>query len=137
MGIEDEKIDQIIEAHTETVNGLKDKAATLEHERDELKKKADLVPGLQEKVKTFEEENGKNVTRMRGGDPKGYAPIYAKEKCYPHARGWSYGGEISDWQHAKGRAIINTEDGDIPAEVHWSQCEGIGKVEFFIKKWLE
>lgn len=36
MGIEDEKIDQIIDAHTETVNALKD-------ERDELKDAADRL----------------------------------------------------------------------------------------------
>ena len=40
MGIEDDKIDQIIEAHTETVNALKD-------ERDEFKDAAEKLPKVQ------------------------------------------------------------------------------------------
>lgn len=40
MGIEDDKIDQIIEAHTETVNALKD-------ERDEYKDAAEKLPNVQ------------------------------------------------------------------------------------------
>ena len=37
MGIEDEKIDQIIDAHSETVDGLKDKLRKAEEDADELK----------------------------------------------------------------------------------------------------
>lgn len=37
MGIEDDKIDQIIEAHTETVEGLKDEAARNKKDADKLK----------------------------------------------------------------------------------------------------
>ena len=37
MGIEEEKIDQIIEAHAETVDGLKDKLKTAEAESEKLK----------------------------------------------------------------------------------------------------
>ena len=48
-----------------------------------------------------------------------------------------YGGNVEDWQHVKGKGILDTEDGDRPAEVHWSQCEGIGKVELFVKRWLD
>lgn len=48
-----------------------------------------------------------------------------------------YGGKPEDWQHAKGFGVLATDEGDLRAEVHWSQCEGIGKVEFFIKEWLE
>ena len=40
MGIDDDKIDQIIEAHTETVNALKD-------ERDEYKDAAEKLPKVQ------------------------------------------------------------------------------------------
>lgn len=53
MGIEDEKIDQIIEAHTETVDGLKiykadaEKLADVEKELETLKSKGD--DGLKEK----------------------------------------------------------------------------------------
>lgn len=37
MGVEDEKIDQIIEAHSETVDGLKDKLRKAEEDAEDLK----------------------------------------------------------------------------------------------------
>lgn len=43
MGIEDEKADEIIEAHVETVNGLK-------AERDQLKEDAAKLPDIQRKL---------------------------------------------------------------------------------------
>lgn len=43
MGIDDEKIDQIIEAHTETVDALKD-------ERDKFREKAEQLPDVQKKL---------------------------------------------------------------------------------------
>ena len=48
-----------------------------------------------------------------------------------------YGGNVEDWQHVKGNAWLNTDDGDRFAEVHWSQCENYGKHDFFIKRWLD
>lgn len=48
----------------------------------------------------------------------------------------NYGGRPEDWQHVKGFGVLDTPDGDMEAEVHWSQCSGIGKVEFFIKRWI-
>lgn len=59
----------------------------------------------------------------------------------PYRDAWKYadkyGGNVEDWQHVKANGTLATRDGDFEAEVHWSQCEGIGKKEFFIKKWLE
>jgi len=43
MGIEQEKIDQIIESHADTVNGLKEKAS-------ELQKQAERIPGLEKQI---------------------------------------------------------------------------------------
>lgn len=43
MGIEDEKIDQIIEAHAETVDALK-------HERDTYKEDAEALPAVKEEL---------------------------------------------------------------------------------------
>lgn len=43
MGIEDEKIDQIIDAHTETVTALKE-------ERDALKADAEALPGVKKEL---------------------------------------------------------------------------------------
>jgi len=46
-----------------------------------------------------------------------------------------YGGTPEDWQHAKGHGIIETPEGDRKAEVHWVQCSGVGKFDFFVKRW--
>ena len=48
-----------------------------------------------------------------------------------------YGGKPENWQHVKGTGYISTEDGNRKVEVHWSQHSGIGKFDFFIKKWLD
>lgn len=48
-----------------------------------------------------------------------------------------YGGAASNWQHAKGKGMLATDEGDVKAEIHWVQCEGIGKKGMFVKKWLE
>lgn len=65
LGIEDEKIEQIIDAHTETVDGLKEKLAkaeadaqTLEavtKERDELKADGNFKDKYEKEHKAFEE----------------------------------------------------------------------------------
>ena len=47
------------------------------------------------------------------------------------------GGKVEDWQHVKGTGWIETQDGDRRVEVHWSQCEGYGKHDFFVKRWLD
>ncbi|MBQ9041423.1 MAG: hypothetical protein IJ111_01245 [Eggerthellaceae bacterium] len=47
MGIEEEKIDQIIESHTETVDALK-------QQRDDLNERASKVPALEKKVEELE-----------------------------------------------------------------------------------
>lgn len=46
-----------------------------------------------------------------------------------------YGGSPENWQHAKGHGVVETQDGNRKAEVHWVQCEGIGKFDFFVKRW--
>lgn len=48
-----------------------------------------------------------------------------------------YGGSAADWQHVKGIGLLETEDGVVMANIHWVQCEGIGKKEMFVKEWLE
>lgn len=53
MGIEDEKIEQIIEAHTETVDALKE-------ERDGYKAQAEKVPAIQRELDTLKETVEKN-----------------------------------------------------------------------------
>lgn len=41
-----------------------------------------------------------------------------------------------DWQKMRGTAIITDGTVDRPAEVHWYQCEGIGPVEWKLKRIL-
>lgn len=56
-------------------------------------------------------------------------------KAYKFAE--KYGGKTEDWQHVKAKGLLATQEGDRAAEIHWSQCEGIGKYDFFVKRWLE
>lgn len=48
-----------------------------------------------------------------------------------------YGGGSGNWQHVKGIGQIETPDGSRKVEVHWVQCSGVGKFEFFVKRWLD
>jgi hypothetical protein len=56
-------------------------------------------------------------------------------KAYKYAE--RYGGKPENWQHAKGIGTVNYYGDERRAELHWVQCEGIGKHEFFVKEWLE
>lgn len=62
MGIEDEKIDQIIDAHTETAEGLKDQVST-------YKADAEKLPGVQRELDDLKKE----------GADGGYKAKYEKE----------------------------------------------------------
>lgn len=62
MGIEDEKIDQIIEAHTETVDALKEKA-------EQYKKDAEALPDVQKQLDDLK----------KGSDNGGYKKKYEDE----------------------------------------------------------
>ena len=48
-----------------------------------------------------------------------------------------YGGSPDDWQHAKGIGMVDFYGEEIMAELHWVQCDGIGRFEFFVKRWFE
>lgn len=52
MGIEDDKVDQIIEAHTSTVNALKE-------DRDNFKADAEKLPAVQKELDTLKAAEGK------------------------------------------------------------------------------
>lgn len=61
MGIEDEKIDQIIEEHAETVNALK-------QQRDQYKVDAEKLPGVQKELddlKEAAEKDGENPYKAK------------------------------------------------------------------------
>lgn len=42
-----------------------------------------------------------------------------------------------DWQKLKGITKVRVNDALRKAEIHWYQCESIGKVEVKIKRWLD
>lgn len=66
MGIEDEKIDQIIEAHTETVDALKE-------QRDKYKADAEKLPDVQKELddmKDAAEKDGENPYKAQYDDLK-------------------------------------------------------------------
>ena len=62
LGIEDTKVDEIIQAHTETVNGLKD-------EIEKYKSDAEKLPGVTKErddlKKAAVEANGKNPFKVK------------------------------------------------------------------------
>ena len=64
---------------------------------------------------------------------KGSKTVFRKAEKYAER----FGGKAVDWQHAKGFGTLETWDGAREVEVHWVQCSGIGKFEFFIKEWLD
>jgi hypothetical protein len=64
---------------------------------------------------------------------KGVKVPYLKAERYAE----KYGGKPEDWMHVKGIGLVRTKDGDRKAEIHWSQCDGIGAVEHFIKEYLD
>ena len=43
--------------------------------------------------------------------------------------------QAQDWYKCRGTAIITDGTKDIVKEIHWYQCENIGKVEFKFKTW--
>lgn len=69
MGIEDEKIDQIIEAHTETVDALKEKAEL-------YRKDAEALPDVQKQLDELKKDSGD------GGYKKKYEDEHAAYEAY-------------------------------------------------------
>ena len=63
MGIESDKIDQIIEMHTETVNGLKEQLAGLEENVKKYKADAEKLPSVQKELDTLKESSESNATK--------------------------------------------------------------------------
>ncbi len=72
MGIDDEKIDQIIEAHTETVDALKD-------ERDKYREDAEKLPDVQKKLDT--------ALKASSGDESFEAKYNALKKDFEEYKG--------------------------------------------------
>lgn len=64
-----------------------------------------------------------------------------KGSSAPYRNAWKYaereGGNVEDWQHVKGLGVLDVHGEERKANVHWSQCEGVGKFDFFVKEWLD
>ena len=81
----------------------------------------------------FEFVEGSKLQNVQVFAGKGSRVTYRRASKYADL----YGGKPEDWQHVKGFGLIVTPDGDREVEVHWSQCKGIGKFDFFVKEWLD
>lgn len=81
----------------------------------------------------FRLAEGTKIQNVQVFAGKGTRVVFRNAQKYAE----KYGGIASDWQHVKGFADLNTKDGIQRAEIHWVQCQGIGKKEFFVKRWLE
>lgn len=46
-----------------------------------------------------------------------------------------FGGDPENWQHVKGFGVLDFNGVYRNAEVHWFQCEDIGRVRFKVKNW--
>ena len=76
---------------------------------------------------------GTKLTNVEVFAGKGVHSEYRNAYKYANA----HGGNVEDWQHVKGVGYVDTDEGERKAELHWSQCENIGKFDFFIKRWLD
>ena len=68
MGIEAEKIEQIIEAHTETVNGLKDQIQTLKDDLKTAQEDAAKLPDVQKELTDLKDQVDKDNKAREGKD---------------------------------------------------------------------
>lgn len=68
MGLEAEKIDEIIEGHTATVNGLKDEIEKAKAENDRLKVEADKAVNLQTQLDELNKQIQAEAKKREGKD---------------------------------------------------------------------
>lgn len=72
MSIEDEKIDQIIDAHTETLESIK-------RERDQFKAEAETLPEIQKQLEELKETNGNDEWQAKYEAIKAEYDSYKKD----------------------------------------------------------
>ena len=65
MGIEDDKIDQIIDAHSETVNALKDLNTEYKEKADKYESTQKELDKIKADAKAAEEKNGKDPYKVK------------------------------------------------------------------------
>lgn len=79
MGIEDEKVEQIIEAHTETVTALKD-------ERDAYKADAEKLPAVQKELDELKATNKEDTYKVKYDALKEEFDSFKKEQSEKELR---------------------------------------------------
>ena len=84
---------------------------------------------------------GEHFTLVEGSRLQNVEVFAGKGSNKPYRNAYKYaekfGGEPSDWQHVKGNGYVDYYGEERQAELHWSQCEGYGKHDFFVKRWLD
>ena len=114
-------------------------------EKNDIIKLPDILIGrsLGAKAKNYEVldlASGKKYPLVEGTHLQDVEVFAGGRSKTPYRNAYKYaekGGKVEDWEHVKAVAWLNTEEGPRKAEVHWSQCKGIGKHDFFIKEWLD
>ena len=81
----------------------------------------------------FQLVEGSHLQNVEVFAGKGTKSQYRKAEIYAN----DIGGKVEKWQHVKGIGEVNYYGESRKASIHWSQCEGYGKHDFFIKEWLE
>lgn len=76
---------------------------------------------------------GTSLTNVEVFAGKGVKTTYRKADVYAK----KYGGKPEDWRHTKGTGIVDYYGEERKAELHWSECAGFGKHDFFVKEWLD
>ena len=66
MGIDADKIDQIIDMHSETVNGLKEQVTVLEEDVKKYKADAEKLPAVQKELDELKTTSESNATKSAG-----------------------------------------------------------------------
>lgn len=78
--------------------------------------------------------DGSEITDVEVFAGKGVSKTYDRAYSYYAPK---FGGRAKDWQHIKGFGFIDVDGTEHFVENHWSECKVIGKVEGFIKEWLD
>lgn len=79
----------------------------------------------------FKFAQGSRIQNVETFAGKGTKTEFRKAQKYADR----HGGKPEDWKHVKGHGIVVTSDGERKAEVHWVECDGVGKFDFFVKRW--
>lgn len=132
---------------TEEWNKSKDSEKSLDKQpKSSILKLNDIVIGksLGAKAKNYDVmdlETGEMFHFVEGTSLQDVEVFAGKGSSTPYRKAYkyadAYGGKAEDWQHVKGKGWLETSEGERHAEVHWSQCEGFGKHDFFVKRWLD